>query len=231
LSIKAQAVSKRYPSSVSGIPPIDAVVGISLDINEGSSTVIYGPTGSGKTTLLSLLAGISKPTSGEIIFHNLHCTEIGDRKLSSFRERNIGYIPQRLMLIRDLSVLENVLSPNAFCTRRIKSLKFAAHTLLERLNLEKKANRRPDTLSGGESRMVMIVRALLSRPSFLFADEPISELDEDSARVVLELFSALHHEGAAIVIASHEPLTLGCNTDLYAINDGRITEHSRGGNR
>jgi len=231
LSIKAQAVSKRYPSSFSGIPPVDAVVDISLDINEGSSTVIYGPTGSGKTTLLNLLAGISKPTSGEIIFHNLHCTETGDRKLSSFRERNIGYIPQRSMIIRDLSVLENVLSPNAFCTRRIKSLKSAAHTLLNKLNLEKKANRRPDTLSGGESRMVMIARALLSRPSFLFADEPISELDEDSARVVLELFSALHQEGSAIVIASHEPLILGCNTDLYAIQGGRITEHSRGGQR
>jgi ABC-type lipoprotein export system ATPase subunit len=231
LSIKAQSVSKQYPTPVWGAPPIDAVIDVSLDINEGSSTVIYGPTGSGKTTLLSMLSGISKPTSGEIIFHSLHCTETGDRKLSSFRERNIGYVPQRSMLIRDLSVLENVISPNVFRMHRIKLLKSDAHTLLKRLNLDKKAQRRPDTLSGGESRMVMIARAILSRPAFLFADEPISELDDDSARVVLELFSALQGEGSAIVIASHEPLTLGSNTDLYAIKGGRITEHNRGGRR
>lgn len=231
MSIKAQSVSKQYPSSVSGIPPVDAVYDISLDINEGSLTVVYGPTGSGKTTLLSLLAGISKPTSGEIIFGNLHCTETGDRPLSAFRERNIGYVPQRSMLIRDLSVLENVLSPNAFHTCRIKSLKSAAHTLLERLNLEKKAHRRPDTLSGGESRMVMIARATLTHPEFLFADEPIAELDKDSARIVLKLFSALRREGSAVVIASHQPLALGRNTDLYALQGGRITEHSRGGHK
>ena len=86
-------------------------------------------------------------------------------------------------------------------------------------------------MSGGESRMVMIARALVRRPVFLFADEPIAELDDDSARVVLELFSAQQREGSAIIIASHEPFTLGRNTDLYAIKGGRITEHNRGGHK
>ncbi|MBN2325457.1 MAG: ATP-binding cassette domain-containing protein [Spirochaetes bacterium] len=231
MTIKAQSVSKRYRSPVSKASVIDAVAGISLDINVGSSTVIYGPTGSGKTTLLRMLSGISKPTSGEIIFHTLHYTETGDRKLSSFRERYIGYVPQRSMLIKDLSVFENVISPNAFRQRHIRSLKSAARTLLERLNLEDTAQRKPDTLSGGESRMVMIARAILTRPAFLFADEPVSELDDDSAKLVLDLFSELKRDGSAIFIASHEPLAFGGNTDLYAIKNGRITEHTRGGHR
>ena len=86
-------------------------------------------------------------------------------------------------------------------------------------------------LSGGESRLVMIARALVRRPLFLFADEPVSDLDGNSARAVLELFSALQREGSAIVIASHDPLALGRKTDLYAIHGGRITQHGRGGHR
>ena len=231
MSIKAQSVSKFYPASASGLPPIEAVKRISIDINEGSFTVIFGPTGSGKTTLLSLLAGLAKPNEGEMIFHNLHLSRCGDRTISAFRERHIGYVPQNTLLIKDLTVLENILSANVFSTHRMKKLKAGALDLLERLNLQQKAAFKPNALSGGERRKVMIARALVKRPAFLFADEPISDLDGDSAKGALKLFSELREEGAAIVIASHRPISPGRRTDLYRIKAGQIKEYRRGGGR
>ena len=226
MSIKAQSVSKHYPGNAS---PVVAVRNVSLDINEGSCTVVFGPTGSGKTTLLNLLAGIAAPTSGEVIFYNLHRSQCSDRRLSAFRERQIGYIPQRMMLIGDLTVLENILAPNVFCSHRIKQLKAVALMLIERLNLQKKAFLKPDTLSGGERRKVMIARALVKRPAFLFADEPIAELDDHSAKAVIKLFAELHEKGSAIIIASHKALSLGRMADLYTIGDGQIKAYRRGG--
>jgi len=231
LSIKAHSVTKLFGSPVPGVPPVEAVRGVSLDINEGSCTVIFGPTGSGKTTLLSLLSGLARPNTGEIIFHNLHLSQCSDRTISSFRDRHIGYVPQNLLLIKDLTVLENILSPNAFSTRRLKQLKADALQLLERLNLQDKAGFKPGALSGGESRKVMIARALVKRPAFMFADEPVSDLDDESMRVALKMFSELRGEGSAIVIASHKPLSLGRKADLYIINKGKIEDHRRGGGR
>lgn len=229
MSIRAQSVSKLYRGTASGTGQVVAVNNISLDINEGSCTAIFGPTGSGKTTLLTLLSGLSRPNTGEVIFHTLHLSQCSDRMISTFREGHIGYIPQSMMLIKDLTVLENILAPNAFCTRRIKQLKAGAHLLIERLNLQHKASCKPAMLSGGESRKVMIARALVKRPAFLFADEPISDLDDRSAGETLELFTELQEEGSAIVIASHKQLSLNSEADLYTIGDGKIMEYSRGG--
>jgi len=133
LIVKVISVSKVYEGHGNKPHIINAVENVSIDINEGSYTLIYGPTGSGKTTLLSLIAGIIYPTDGEIVFHNIHLSSSNDSKISLFRERHIGYILQNTLFIKELTVLENILSPNSFLKRRMRKLKSYAFELLERV--------------------------------------------------------------------------------------------------
>jgi len=228
LSIKALSISKTYITVDKANPKVDAISDVSIDINEGSYTVIYGPTGSGKTTLLSILAGIIKPTSGEVVLKNIHLTLSSDWKISLFREKYIGYIPQNMLLMMDKSIFHNVISPNSFLSYKIKDLKKKTREILDYLGLGTKINRFPFELSGGERKKVMIARALVKDPLYLLADEPVSELDKESVKVVLRLFSELNNKGSAVVIASHIPLKLNTVVDYYAIEDGKIKTHHKG---
>jgi len=228
LSIKAISISKTYFPGKKDHSMVEAVKEVSIDINEGSYTLIYGPTGSGKTTLLSLLAGIIKPTRGEVVLKNIHFSSSTDGKISWFRENYIGYIPQNMLLLMDQSVFHNVISPNIFLKYRIKHIKRKAVQILDHLGLKSKINLLPFELSGGEKRKVMIARALLKEPLYLFADEPVSELDDESTDSVLSLFSELQSKGSAVVIASHKPLKFKTLIDFYAIEDGKIKSHHRG---
>jgi putative ABC transport system ATP-binding protein len=130
-----------------------------------------------------------------------------------------------------MTILENILSPNVFLKKSIKQLKEHALELLEQLNLLGKEGFKPGELSGGENKKAMIVRALLKRPRFLFADEPVSELDNGSAQRVLDLFHELQRDGSAVVIASHKPITLKYKADLYSLENGQFQEYKRGGKK
>lgn len=228
MAIKAIGISKTYYSPNSHSPVVEAAKQINLDINEGSNTFIYGPTGSGKTTLLSLLSGISKPTKGEVVFNNLHLSRSSDAQICSFREKNIGLVPQGIFLIDDLNVLENVLSPNTFLKRRLKELKNNAVELLNELGLHHKMYAKPLQLSGGEKKKLMIARALLKKPLFIIVDEPVSELDQKSTLQVTRLLAQFNKSGSAVVIASHKPVDLEGKVDRYSMDSGKIIEYIRG---
>jgi len=228
VSIKVIEATKTFARQT-GNEYVEAVRGLSLDINEGSLTLVSGPTGSGKTTLLSLIAGILKPTEGEVVLNTVHVTTSGDRAVSLFRERFIGFIPQEILLLYDLNIIENILFPNAFRKKPIKLLKRRAIELLERLELSDKATSFPFELSGGEKRKAMIARALVSSPSFIIADEPVSELDQESAGDILKLFEEHIRNGAAVVVASHTPLSFSMSCDIYHLDRGRIVDYRKGG--
>jgi putative ABC transport system ATP-binding protein len=228
LSIKAISVSKTYMTGGSGCLKTEALSNVSLDINEGTCTLVYGPTGSGKSTLLALLAGITPPSSGEIVFNRIHLTRATDTELARFRELHVGYIPQAPVLIGDLTLFENVVLPHAFLKRSVKELKDRANRLLDGLGLRTKSGFKPRELSGGEKKKAMTARALVKDPLFLFADEPVSELDDGSAATVLGLFSELQRKGSAVVIATHSPLLLKPVPSTYTLSGGRIVEYRRG---
>jgi putative ABC transport system ATP-binding protein len=229
---KAHARADRPGPITAGDFPEDgnkvvAIENVSIDINEGSYTFLTGPTGSGKTTLLSLLAGIVRPTEGQIAFGVIHTPDAKDEQVSQFRERFIGYIPQDTLLLNELTVLENVLSPNVFLKKRMKDIKSRALSVLEGLGLASSAGRRPFELSGGEMKKVMIARALVKEPVYLFADEPFTELDEDSTHRLLGLFAELHDSGSAVVVASHAMRAVADDADHYVLEGGRIIDYRK----
>ena len=231
MSIKIIRLSKIYKSPEEEGKIVEALKNVTLDINEGSSTVFYGSTGSGKTTLIQLMIGILRPTYGEVVLSSLHTSRANDRDITQFREEHIGYVPQDMLLIRDLTVLENILSPNMFRNESRRALKRRAIDLLDRLDMSQKVHAKPYELSGGEKKKVMIARALLKEPVYILADEPVSELDRDSAESVIKLFSEYRKKGSAIVVASHKKLQMRHRSDIYLIHKGRIIEYARGGRR
>jgi putative ABC transport system ATP-binding protein len=228
VSIKLIRLSKFYSNASANPKTVEALKNINLDINEGSCTVFYGATGSGKTTLLSLMAGIIKPTYGEIVLGSLHGSRADDREITQFREEHIGYVPQETLLIGNLTVLENILSPNMFRAEPRKPQKARARELLERLGLADKALSKPHELSGGEKKKAMIARALLKKPDYLLADEPVAELDRESAADVVKLFNEYNREGSAVVVASHKKLQLRQRCDVYLLYRGEIAVYSGG---
>ena len=225
MSIKAISISKIYPlkTNISGI--IKAVDNISIDIYDGSKTVIFGPTGGGKTTLISILAGILKPDSGEIIYDG----EFFSRYKSSKNAENIikkfGYIPQRAILIKDLNVIENILSPHIFLKNKIGELKNRALKLLERLDLIEKINSLPYQLSGGEIKKLLFIRAVVKNPTHIFADEPTAELDELTASKIMEIMEEENKKGTTLIVSSHRFIKFKGKVDVYKMSNGKIIEY------
>jgi putative ABC transport system ATP-binding protein len=231
VAIKVIGVTKIYEGSGRGTKKSQAVKNVSMDINEASYTMLLGPTGSGKTTLLSLIAGIIEPTKGEIVFNNIHISSSSDGRISQFRERQIGYVPQTNLFIKELNVIENILSPNSFLKSQMRSLRASAMEMLEKLNLEHKAGMKPFELSGGEMKKAMIVRALVKRPQFILADEPFSELDTGSTETVMEMLEEHCQNGSAVIVASHNQLKFKRKIDLYSLAEGQVVKYEKRGHR
>jgi putative ABC transport system ATP-binding protein len=231
LSITAISVSKTYLAKGPRALRTDALSNVSLDIAEGTCTLIHGPAGSGKSTLLALVAGITPPTGGEIVCNGVRLTRAADIELARFRGLFVGYIPQAPALLEDLTVLENVIIPHAFLSRSVGELRNRAIRLLDRLGLRAKSELKPPELSGGEKKKVMTARALAKDPLFLFADEPVAGLDDGSASAVLGLFSELQSRGSAVIIATNTPLYLKPAPSTYKLSEGRIVEYRRGKTR
>lgn len=215
--LTAREVVKEYTR---GGRPFRAVDHASLEIEAGDFICVRGRSGSGKSTLLNILAGILTPTSGEICFEGKDYGSFDDRESSLLRNTKLGYIMQGQSVLPDLTVLQNVLLPFAFFRRECSRQK--ALDLLERAGLLPLARQYPKDLSGGEMRRVSIVRALLSSPKLLLADEPTGDLDGGTARDVLELFRSAVREGTAVLMVTHDRDTAGYAGRVLTMENGRL---------
>lgn len=185
---------------------IVAVNDISLEINDGELLVLKGASGSGKSTILSCLAGLSKPTSGEIIIDNDRISKLPDNFASLFRREKIGFIFQKYNLIPTLSVKENILIPLIPENLPSHKTKEILEKVMKKFKIDHKKDELVKNLSGGEQQRVAIARSQVNNPKYIIADEPTANLDKELSLHFIEILKELKNEGKTIIVATHDPL-------------------------
>ena len=200
-----------------------ALNNINFTINSGDFINIIGRSGSGKSTLLNIIAGMLSPTSGNIFFRGQDITSKRDSKLAQFRNNNIGFIPQGASALPNLTILENVLLP-FFIHPHNGDGEGYARILLEKFGINHLIDSYPYELSGGELRRALIARALINHPEIIIADEPVSDLDINSAKEVMKIFADLNHEGVTLLIVSHDLESLKYGNEIYTMDNGILHE-------
>ena len=180
--------------------------GLSLQVQEGDYAALMGPSGSGKSTLLNLIAGIDRPTSGEVVVAGTNVASLGETELASFRSHNVGFIFQFYNLIPVLNATENVELPLLLTHLSKAERRERALTALKVVGLADRAGHYPRQLSGGQEQRVAIARAIVTDPKVLVADEPTGDLDARSATEILELMETLNRDfRKTIVMVTHDP--------------------------
>ncbi len=202
---------------------LEVLKGISLDIPAGKVVSIVGPSGAGKTTLLQIMGTLDRPDSGSVVYDGTDVLRMSDSALSSFRNRNIGFVFQFHRLLPEFTLLENVALP-ALIGGASRSKAFAeARRLIGYMGLSARADHRPAQLSGGECQRTAVARALINSPSVILADEPSGSLDSHNRRELHRLFFDLRRDtGVTFVIVTHdESLAADCDMVVH-MRDGRI---------
>jgi ABC-type lipoprotein export system ATPase subunit len=206
---------------------VEAVIDVSLEIDRGEFVIISGRSGCGKSTLLNLVAGMVRPTSGDVVLGDVEVWKLPDKQQAEFRNQKIGFVFQFNSLIPTLTVLENVLLPTIFGSQdQRRSAQDRAMTLLADVGLADKINDQPNQLSGGQQQRAVIARALINQPEVLLADEPTSNLDVRTEAEIMELIKTLHtRTGLTILMVTHEPELLEFGTRSVFMDAGRIVPH------
>jgi putative ABC transport system ATP-binding protein len=204
-----------------GETAVHALRGVSLDIPQGDLTAVMGPSGSGKSTLMHILAGLDKPTAGDVSIAGTNITSLGDSDLTRLRRRHIGFVFQFFNLLPMLTAEENVLLPLSIAGEKPEAGFF--ETLLENVGLADRRTHRPSELSGGQQQRVAIARALVSRPTVVFADEPTGNLDSKTGSEILELLRrSVEEYGQTTVMVTHEPRAAAIADRVLFLADGQI---------
>jgi putative ABC transport system ATP-binding protein len=189
-----------------------------LSIHRGDSVLLLGPSGSGKTTLLSVLAGLLRPGTGQVLVQNQNIHALHSRLRDHLRGRHFGFVFQTLHLLPSLTLRQNIALAADMLGIKVEAGRL--DYLLGTLGLADKANRRPDALSQGEQQRAAIARAVLNRPSIIIADEPTSALDEANARKVMALLELQAKEtGAALLIATHDSRIINRFENVIRLNN------------
>ena len=218
--VVARDVTRRYGA---GDTAVDALRGISLDIAKGKLTAVMGPSGSGKSTLMHILAGLDKPTSGTVAIDGTEVTTLGDNDLTRLRRRHIGFVFQFFNLLPMLSAEENVLLPLSIAGEKVDRDWFSE--LIGKVGLADRLKHRPAELSGGQQQRVAIGRALVSRPTVVFADEPTGNLDSTTGGEILELLrDSVDSYGQTTVMVTHEARAAAIADRILFLADGRIVK-------
>lgn len=199
-----------------------AVKNINLEIHEKDFIHIVGRSGSGKSTLLNLLAGILKPTEGEVLYKKRSLKNLSDGELSLYRNENLGFVPQTLGTIPNLNVLENVALPYFLHNREGTSYERAS-MLLDMVGILHLKDDFPKNLSGGELKRVLIARSLINEPEILLLDEPTSDLDSKTTIEIMELLKEINKK-TTLVIVTHEIDILKYGDVLYEMDDGNLVK-------
>jgi len=224
--LRAERLNKVYWLGTA----VYAVDNVSLEIEQGQYVLIKGPSGGGKSTLLSLLAGLDRPTSGDVILDGRRLASLSENELSALRRQKVGMIYQFFNLLPNLTALENVALPLRLSgTPEWFAVRHAAY-LLERVGLAERADHLPGQMSGGEQQRVAIARALANEPKVLMGDEPTANLDSRTTRDIRSLILELNRDlGQTCVIVTHDSALVEDADRVLTLVDGRIVADEPGG--
>lgn len=216
--LRIENISKTYRNNDVHVP---ALIDVSLTIEEGEFVMITGRNGSGKSTLLHQLGLLDMPHKGKIMLNDKEVVSMNESMRTKLRLEYLGYIFQEYALIAELTALENVMLP-AMLIGNSRDARKKAVEIFRKVNLEKKINRLPSQLSGGEQQKVAIARSLINDPVIIFADEPTANLDTTASVEVLDLFKKINEEGRTIVMITHEEEELKYASRLIKLSDGKL---------
>jgi putative ABC transport system ATP-binding protein len=218
--VAAQGLTRRYGA---GETAVDALRGVSLEIPRGHLTAVMGPSGSGKSTLMHILAGLDRPTAGSVQIDGVDLTTLKDNDLTKLRRRHIGFVFQFFNLLPMLSAEENVTLPLSIAGEKPSSAWL--EELLEATGLSDRRSHRPAELSGGQQQRVAVARALVSKPTVLFADEPTGNLDSQTSGEILDLLrGAVDTYGQTTVMVTHDPRAATIADRILFLADGVIVK-------
>ena len=227
--VRLREVAKTYRSGALDVP---ALRGISLEIPSHRFSVVVGASGSGKTTLLNLIGCIDSPSSGTIEVCGEDIAALSDDAVSDFRARNIGFIFQTFSLVPVLSAYENIEYPLLLVGMPPAERRRRTLAMLEAVGLAAQARQRPNELSGGQRQRVAIARALVKEPQVVLADEPTANLDSTTGASIIELMRRVQIESrTTFIFATHDPQLMSHADETFAIRDGELVDHRRGGAR
>ena len=220
--VKIKDVIRTYKM---GDNEVQALKGVSFEIQQGEFLAIMGPSGSGKSTCMNMIGCLDRPTSGTVEINGKLTSEMSEKELAVLRNKTIGFVFQQYHLIPGMTVLENVMLPLKYQKMEVGTRKELAIKSLEAVGLGDRIHHRPHELSGGQKQRVAIARAMVTAPKILLADEPTGALDSVTGKQVMELFRQINREkGTTIIIVTHDPGIGASMNRCIRILDGLIQQ-------
>src|SRR3712207_3218297 len=222
--VHAEEVTRRYGQ---GETAVDALRGVTLDVEQGKLTAVMGPSGSGKSTLMHILAALDRPTSGWVSIAGTRLGQLTDNEITKLRRQHIGFVFQFFNLLPMLTADENIQLPLSLAGK--KPDRDFYENLLHRVGLDDRRTHRPSELSGGQQQRVAIARALVSRPTVVFADEPTGNLDSKTGGEILDLLrGSVQDYGQTLVMVTHDARAAATADRILFIADGLIVKELHG---
>ena len=217
--IRIRDLARHY---VMGSETVQALRGVSLDIDRNEYVAIMGPSGSGKSTMMNVLGCLDTPTGGEYWLNGQEVSRLSDDELARVRNREIGFVFQTFNLLPRASALHNVELPLVYAGLSARERRARAEHALDQVGLGNRMHHRPNELSGGQRQRVAIARALVNGPSILLADEPTGNLDSTTSEEIMEVFAGLHAAGQTVIMVTHEPDIAAHARRVVVLRDGRV---------
>lgn len=219
--LTVEHLKKIYTTRLGGAQ-IQALSDVNFTVEKGEFAAIMGESGSGKTTLLNVLAGLDKPTSGEVFLNMRSIVSLGEKEISAFRRNNLGFVFQDFNLLDTFSVQDNIFLPLVLSGKKYEEMHLRLTPIAQKLGITDILQKVPYEISGGQKQRTAIARAIITNPQLILADEPTGALDSRSAGQIMDIFSGLNREGQTILMVTHSIQAASKANRILFIADGQV---------